>query len=126
MANYEEVSKTNFFCVTNEERYDELFAGLNDVEDFTHTVDGRTMHGFGAYTSIDWKDPETGEWNIDAFYDELAKILPEGEAVVITFVGHEKLRYIDGCVTVITNRDVVTRDLAGIAKEVCRTLHVSQ
>ena len=52
------------------------------------------------------------EYTYDGFIEELQKFLPEGEVVVITEAGHEKLICVNGAVTVVTKNDckLVTLD----------------
>ena len=57
MANYMATARTNYFRVTDENRYSELFDKLyceDSIEDFTENKDGIIYHGFGAYGSIDY------------------------------------------------------------------------
>lgn len=59
MSNYYSNSRTNYFRVTDETKFEELFANLVsddgcEVYDFTKVVDGVTLHGFGSYGSIDY------------------------------------------------------------------------
>ncbi len=108
MADLLGMARTNYFRVTNEERYQELFKHLvanGEVEDFTKEQDGVIYHGFGAYASIDYQVKED-ELDFNYFLEELQKILPEDEAFVYQESGHEKLRYGDGCAIVLTSKDV--------------------
>ena len=55
MANYECYCRTNYFRVTNEEKYQELFGRLSSeygVDDYSTTKDGVLLHGFGAYSPL--------------------------------------------------------------------------
>lgn len=123
MADYECASISTFFRVTDEDRYAALIEGFaSDVSNWTETLDGQVLHAFGNDNSIDWQDPKTGMWDLDKFYRELSKLLPDGEVVTVTFIGHEKLRYIDGAVTVITNHGTASKDLRQIAEELRRGL----
>ena len=69
MADYLAVARTNYFRVTDEERYQELFEHLvtnGDVQDFTEERNGVVYHGFGAYASIDYQiDLENEESECD-------------------------------------------------------------
>ncbi len=120
MANYECTVRTNYFRVTDEERYQELFGSLYsgcDIEDFTKTAeDGTLYHGFGAYDCIG----VDGE-DLDDFYEEIQKILPEDEAFILVEAGHEKLRYVVGYVIVVTKKGgIVYKSLDDVALEVAR------
>ena len=109
MANYIATARTNYFRVTDEERYAELFAGLlseDQIYDFTKTdSDGVTRHCFGSYDAIDWyaeEDEDHEDPDFGRFLIELQRILPEDEAFMYFEAGHEKLRYVTGCTVVVT------------------------
>lgn len=137
MANYNGVSRTNYFQVTDEERYAHLFKGITGSEDEVlsfdkETPDGTVLHGFGAYGGLlwspakadgeeDWEDYDDTD-SFDTFLTELQKILPDGEAFVLMETGHEKLRYLTGYFTVATNKDVRYGDLTTLAREQARTM----
>lgn len=104
MANYMGTCRTNYFRVTDEAAYQKLFSkliGEDDIHDFTKEDDGVTYHGFGCFGCIGFEDG-SGVSSIDDFFDELQKILPDGEAFVFMEGGHEKLRYVIGCVDIVT------------------------
>lgn len=50
MANYECTYRTNYFCVTDEEKYKKLISKISGdyFEDFTED-DTPDLHGFGGY-----------------------------------------------------------------------------
>lgn len=109
MANYIGVCRTNYFRVTDEKRYEELFNRLcaeDTIHDFTKEKDGVLYHGFGCYDSIDYLDEETKEYYFDVFLEELQKILPDDEAFILMESGHEKLRYVTGYVVVCTSKEI--------------------
>lgn len=133
MSNYSCVSRTNYFRVTDEERYKELFAGLSSedkIDDFTYKdEEGVVWHGFGSYGSISWSDgeetdgsDEDDEQDINDFAYELQKILPEGEAFVLFEGGHEKLRYVTGTALVVTKNRTEFLDLRNKAVEIAREM----
>ena len=77
MANFYGIERTNYFKVTDEEKYNALFKRLctdtgEQVLDFTKTDnEGNTVHGFGAYGCIEFgpenEDDEEYEIAADAF-----------------------------------------------------------
>ncbi len=106
MANYECACRTNYFRVTNEDRYQKLYAKLrsDDLYDLSEVTQEGTIHCFASYGSIwfcpDGDEEEYGDMN--DFYKAIQAILPEGEAFMLFESGHEKLRYVSGdavCVT---------------------------
>ena len=126
MANYIATSRTNYFTVTDEEQYKKLFCNLtaeSNIEDFTKTdLDGKIVHGFGAYDSIGYIDPDTEENDFEIFLQELQKILPEGEAFIYLESGHEKLRYVVGDIIVVTANDNVRLSISEQAKLLAKSL----
>lgn len=81
MANYCSTCRTNYFHVLDEDAYKRLFKGLysdeSEVHDFTKIdEDGRTVHGFGAYSSISFVEtPSLAINGVDA-YDENENLIP--------------------------------------------------
>lgn len=112
MSTYYCTARTNYFKVTDEERYAELFANLvasdgDEVEDFTKEENGVILHGFGAMSSIDYRvsDGDNPEYDFDVFLDEIQKILPDDEAFIYMETGHEKLCYLTGYAIVVTSKE---------------------
>ena len=135
MANYCANSRTNYFRVTDEAKFAELFANLvgdeDEVHDFTKVEDGVTLHAFGSYGSIDYKKPmqnngdeddEDYDYDFDGFLAELQKILPDDEAFIYTECGHEKLRYITGFSIVVTKTKIKSVDIRSGAVELARKM----
>lgn len=106
MANWYGTTRTNYFRVKDEERYQQLFSRLSGeepVEDFTKTVDKKIYHGFGSYGDISFYEfDEDGNIDYDSqvdivdFISEVGKILTDDSCFVLTCVGNEKLRYLTG------------------------------
>lgn len=124
MANWYGASRTNYFKVTDEERYQSLFNRLagtdNEVEDFSTTRNGETYHAFGSYGDILVKSEsydngeEFSEWS--DFLRSVGEILAPDSVFVYTIVGNEKLRYLTGiCDMVFPNGRVIHCDLADFA-----------
>lgn len=125
MANYECTARTNYFRVTDEDRYQKLFSGLiGDVMDFTKkNEEGVLLHGFGAYDSICWiEDGDKGEEGFDSFCDKLREILPEDEAFIYLEAGSEKLRYVTGVFTVVTKKEVRWGEINDLAVSAARDI----
>ena len=127
MANYEETSRTNYFRVTNEERYQELFNHLvseDKIYDFTKIdKNGIAWHAFGSFGYIRYKTDEDDCWmDRDTFFNELQKILPDDEAFIFMSAGHEKLAYVNGFSVIITNKDIQYVDIIGDAIKKARIM----
>lgn len=117
MANYMGTTRTNYFRVTDENRYQELFSrlrGEDDIRDFTKEKDGILYHGFGTYGCIEYED-EDGELYLDDFFNELQKILPDDEAFMFFESGHEKLRYVTGVSVIVTKKEIVSESMVNWA-----------
>lgn len=127
MANYVCAQRTNYFRVTNVEAFEALIGqlqGEDSVEIFTKEIGGVAYYGFGSCAPLayypDGDDEDAAEW--EGFEDELAKLLPDDEAVIILEAGHEKLRYVTGGATVITNNGSRYIDLRRSAVSCAREL----
>lgn len=123
MANYECCERTNYFRVTDEKRYNELFSNLvgMDLEDFTEEKDDVIYHGFGAYDSIDFGCNDE-DYDFGVFLTELQKILPENEAFIYFESGHEKMRYITGFALVCTHTSISYMNIVDWAKQEAKRL----
>lgn len=133
MANYTCAQRTNYFKVTDEQKYSELMSKVRGNEDSIHllnheTGDGTILHAFACDSSMSYyPDNEDGteaedpvEW--EEFCEELSKLLPEGEAVILLEVGKEKLRYLSGYAEIITKNGTEFVDLTMAAFEKARKL----
>lgn len=113
MANYLATSRTNYFRTENAELLREtIAAAAYDVEGLRlweqTGEDGIIRYAFGCYTSIG------GSMDEDAFEEFVAKLqacLPDDDAIVITEIGNEKLRYLEALATIITQTGYDTVDL---------------
>ena len=118
MANYNTKTRTNYFTVTDEDRYTELFGMLHSedyIEDFTETKDEKILHGFGSYGDIDcypygYEEDGDNESDYDYFLKEIQKILPENEVFAITTIGNEKLCCVDAFVCMVSKDDIKSMD----------------
>ena len=112
MANYYAFIRSNYFSVTDETRFREIIAsclGSDEAIRIFESSDGSGKFGFGCYGSIsgvpdDEDDPD--DYDVDAFYEALQEVLVEGDAIIITEIGYEKLRYLIGVCTIITKREI--------------------
>ena len=127
MANYSCTTRTNYFRVTDEAAYEKIFNNLcseSTLEDFTETKDGKIMHGFGCYSNIEYyiDSSEDADSDFDAFLTELQKILPDDEAFILFESGNEKLRYVTGYATIVTNKTIETLSIEDLAIKRCKEL----
>ena len=56
------------------------------------------------------------------FYQELQKILPDDEAMILMESGNEKLHYVTGFITVVTSKDIKFANMTDIALETARAM----
>lgn len=56
------------------------------------------------------------------FYQELQKILPDQEAMILMEVGNEKLRYVVGLATIVTNKEIRYINMEDAALKTVRSM----
>ena len=112
MADYYGKTRTNYFSVTDDEKFKQIISSCkapDEIEVFEEKQeDGSIKYGFLCDGSIyglpdrdgdsteDCDDNEDVDYNYDTFCEALQQILPDGEAIIITEVGYEKMRYLVG------------------------------
>ena len=117
MANYYGITRTNYFSVTDPIRLKDIIAKVVGAEDtvqlFDDEVAGAPKFGFGCFSTISGypTDDEEDEYDYDAFVHDLQDVLVPGDAIVITEVGNEKLRYLYAVSQIITKDGIETVDL---------------
>lgn len=122
MADYIAVTRTNWFHVASpasaarlRNLLDEAETDSGDALALWHDPRGNA-YAFGAFGAINGLfDEAADEYDIDAFYGGLTAIVADGDAVIVTTVGHEALRAIDAHVVVVAAGRVRTVDLTGPA-----------
>lgn len=127
MANYCCVVRTNYFRVKDEDKFKELmsraYASEDQISVWEKTaVDGTKLFGFGCYSGIGGvrnaecdEDDDADETAYDEFIDGLQTCVASGDAIIIMESGNEKLRYITGLATVITENDCQYLDIVNLA-----------
>jgi len=106
MANYNAVSRTNYFHVKDEEEFKDFMSHLSvdsgdPLCDFSKTdKDGNVIHGFGAHGSVIYSDEDNIDQ--DELFYRIQEHLPSDEIFVYKEIGHEKLAYVDGFVVIVT------------------------
>lgn len=113
--------------VTDEDKLRALIEKINssgkEVQLWDRTLsDGSNkMFAFGAYNDVQ----DYYEEDIDDYvpiYKELQDILPADEAILIFEAGNEKLRYVNGYVTIITANNIEHRSIRDMGIDVAREL----
>lgn len=124
MSIYYCTCRTNFFKVTDEERYQELTSNLTaefPIQDFTKmNENGDIVHGFGCHSPIGYKDGLNH--NFREFLSELQCILPENETFLFIESGQEKLQYVTGEYTIVTQKDISHINMDECGKTLSRKL----
>lgn len=120
MANYMCVNRTNYFKVTDTDAFKAFLAKVETDTGETPLVwekeiDGKLHYAFGIYASIIGLPDKTGKADYDRFIDGLQEYVAEDDAVILFHTGHEKLRYVTGCATVITKNSVDILNIQDIA-----------
>lgn len=128
MANYAGFTRSNYFCVTDPDAFKKIIDAVLTDEDslelWERTENGITYYGFGAYSSICGlrsKD-EDDEFEAEAVYEALSEVVSPDDAIIITEIGYEKLRYLTAYAVVITRTEVEWVDLRSDALETARRL----
>jgi len=134
MADYYGKTRTNYFSVTNEEKFREIIAlcGATDeikIDDEKQN-DGSVKYMFYCEGVIQGlpdseSDNDAGDdfdYSHEAFCKALQEILPDDDAVIITEVGSEKMRYLIGSCTVITSKDIKWIDISREAVKLAATM----
>lgn len=127
MANYCCSARTNYFRVTDEKRYLELFNTLASDEGEVFAFDEKSeddtpTHAFGAYGVICCYRDGNEEDDFDWFISELQKILPDNKAFILFEAGNEKLNYVSGYATIVTRSNIENISLEGEAIETAKKL----
>ena len=132
MGNYYAKTRTNYFSVTDVEQFKKIMSSCNGsdaIETFYEKQsDGSIKYGFyceGSIKGLPEREDETGnteyfddddvDYNYDALCEALQQILPDNDAIIITEVGSEKMRYLTGICAVITRDEIQYLDLSRTA-----------
>ena len=112
MANYISFTRSNYFRVADPEAFKKIINCIITDEDglelWERTENGMTYYAFGAYSSIcglrhEAEDTDNdGEFEAEAVYEVLSKVVAPDDAIIITEIGYEKLRYLTAYAVVIT------------------------
>ena len=122
MADYHGYITTNNFQVTSEQELRDLVSRIDcedEIEISSCTKKGKTYYylcACGNFYGL------IGDNDSKGLYKEFQKILPDGEVLALIEIGHEKLRYVKGSTTVITNKTYQSKSLHNIATKMARTI----
>jgi len=131
MANYAGFTRSNYFRVTDPEAFkkvmDAVLTDEDSLELWERTENGMTYYAFGAYSSIcglrsEDEDDDGDEFEAEAVYEALTEVVAPDDAIIITEIGYEKLRYLTAYAVVVTRTEVEWVDLRSNALETARRL----
>lgn len=122
--NYDEISISNYFRVTDENKLDELEKDLFCIGNYEREINvakfkdekGNTYRKYSCYGSLEYGSYDDSD--LERFYKELQKILPESEVFVLMYIGYEGLRYVVSGFTVVTKDKIDYRDVDELIQEV--------
>lgn len=118
MANYESVTRSNYFHVKDEDAFSKFMDTVSgdDMHCWSDKdEDGNTLHAFGCDGSIYGVPNGAKDNDFDLFLSELQKHIAPEDAVILMEAGHEKLRYVTGFATVITSGGIETISIDELA-----------
>jgi hypothetical protein len=129
MANYYSMCRTNYFSVTDRARFEEIMSNLSgegDIAFHEHdTKNGKFMfYCDGNLTGYIVNPDDEDEYDraYDNMLEALQEIIPTGEAMILTEIGNEKMRYLLGVAYIITNKKIESVCLHDIAIEKARKM----
>lgn len=127
MANYECVTRSNYFRVKDPEAFRKFMSRVygSDKVNLWEKKDkeDRLVFGFGLFGEISGYKAEEADddddleeyTDYDVFLDGLQQHVAADDAVIIVEGGNEKLRYIIGGAVVVTRRAIEYFDVTNIA-----------
>lgn len=127
MADYLSWTRSNVFKVTDKEKFIDVINNLESdgiIEFHEHDGDkeGETKAQFMLDGTPFGYETENGDFEFIPVIEDIQMLLPDGEVCVIIEAGHEKLRYVDASVLVITNETYFSKGLVEYAQEKSREM----
>ena len=122
MANYYGMTRTNYFAVTDADRFKEIVGKLDgegEIGYYEHEDDKGKFMFYCECNLNGYIEDEDDEDSWDNAWDNMVRqlqtILPKGEAIIITDVGNEKMRYLTARSLIITANSTTCVDLGEVA-----------
>jgi len=142
MADYYAKVRTNYFSVTDKDEFHRLMSMCTGdeyrVEVFSDKLadDNSVKFGFycdgsilGLLAPYEDEEPEDldyvacdDEHDLDLFYKFLQKLVAKDDAIIITEVGSEKMRYLFGMCVIITRSEIRVINLQDMAMAEARRM----
>lgn len=126
MANYCCTVRTNYFHVKDEDKFRDLMSRAYGCEDEIQLWErkdrnGKTTFGFGVYGGIaglrSADDEDEDDNTYDEFLDGLRECVADNDAIIITEVGNEKMRYVVGAAEIITSKKCEYIEISELAAQ---------
>lgn len=124
MANYECVTRSNYFHVKDPDAFRKfmgrVYGGVEVWEEKDNA--GQLVFGFGAYGGIcginppeDQADDDQYDDSYDTFVNGLQDHIADDDAVIILESGYEKMRYVVGSAIIVTHAEIEYLDISSCA-----------
>lgn len=127
MADYFSWTKSNIFRITDKEKFTDIINNLKSdgIIEF-HEHDGDKEGEIKVQFMVDGTpfgyETENGDFEFTPVIEDIQTLLPDDEVCVIIESGHEKLRYVDGSVLVISKETYFSKGLVEYAQEKSREI----
>lgn len=123
MAEFKGCARTNYFRVKDEKAFltmmQSVSADDDSVDVWEKTIDGKKHFAFGSYSmniGLRQHDEEGDDYiDTETFLLTLKCVVADDDAIIITEVGNENLRYLSAYATVITSKAIRCLNLETIA-----------
>ena len=127
MANYIGFTRSNYFRVTDPEAFKKIINCVITDEDsldlWERTENGMTYYGSICGLRHEAEDvDDDDEFEADAVYEALSEVVAPDDAILITEIGYEKLRYLTAYAVVITRTEVEFVELRSAALETAQRM----
>ena len=126
MANYEGTTKTNYFRTTNAEELESIINNIvseDDIHLSSREINNELYFSFSTMGDIGGVYIEEDEdYDYDLMCEQLQKVVHPEDAIIITSVGNEKLRYVAGDSTIITVNGVEHINIWNESQKVAKKL----
>lgn len=123
MANYNCTIRSNYFHVKDETEFEAFMNNVYGAEDDVQMWKekdkaGNAVYGFGCLGGIlGFCDTEDDDPDYGEFLVGLQQHICPDDAIIIMEAGHEKLRYVVGCATILTHNGSADLDITSLAVE---------
>ena len=113
MANYYGMVRTNYFGVKDEKKFKELTDNLIAEDNILIEQNSEGKWSIASYSSIDYclEVDNCEDYDLDAFFESMKECIADGDAMIWTEIGNEKLRYFVAYSIIVTSEEVMGMSL---------------